>query len=58
MVPEVPFDPDVPDEPLIPDVPDEPLPPEAPAKLIDQDVYVPEPSELVIETTNAPVTAL
>jgi hypothetical protein len=53
--PDVPLDPDDPVEPL---VPLEPLPPDAPAKLIVQELYVPDPKKLLIVTKNAPVPEL
>jgi hypothetical protein len=55
LVPDEPLDPDDPVEPL---VPLEPLPPDAPAKLIVQELYVPDPKKLLIVTKNAPVPEL
>ena len=51
----MPLDPDVPLDPALPFVPFVPLPPEAPARFIDQAENGPEPFELFIETTSAPV---
>ena len=55
LVPDEPLDPDDPVDPL---VPLEPLPPDAPAKLIVQELYVPNPKKLLIVTKNAPVPEL